>query len=58
MFEKNKKYLIDNKPFIYNGKIRDREFHQFTSIDNPEDVREISIFLGRYLYDIQRNEVE
>jgi hypothetical protein len=55
MFKINELYKIDGKPFRYDGKIRDQEYYQFTSIDNPDDVREIPIYIGDYLREIQRN---
>jgi hypothetical protein len=57
MFEIGAIYIIEKDRFRYNGKVRDLQRHQFVSVTDPEDVREISIFLGDYLKQIQRNKV-
>lgn len=57
MFEKGSIYLIDNKPFRYDGHVTDREHYQFTSIDNPEDVRDVSVLASRYVDQIKKQKV-
>jgi hypothetical protein len=58
MFKQGKQYYIDGKPFRYDGKTKDREHYQFTSVDNPDDVRQVLVYASRYAYQISRQEVD
>ena len=54
LFTTGQTYKIEGKPFEYLGKVREMMFHEFVCIDNPEDVRQVSIFLGDYLMTIYK----
>lgn len=47
-------YYIEGKPFEYRGKANDRLHHVFMCVDNPEDTRYVSVFLGDYLQTIYK----